>query len=68
MAWPGETVAGDVGDGGVQDRPGDPERLLLLLIATLQGIATLVTSGRAQAEQVDPLITDAVALFTRGQR
>lgn len=48
--------------------PGDPERLRLLLIATLQGIAALVTSGRAQPGQVDALITDAVALFTRGQR
>lgn len=44
--------------------PGDPERLRLLLIATLQGIAALVTSGRAQAGQADALITDAVALFT----
>jgi hypothetical protein len=47
---------------------GDPERLRLLLIATLQGIATLVSSGRAQPRQTDALITDAVALFTRGQR
>jgi hypothetical protein len=38
-----------------------------LLVATLQGIATLVPSGRAQAKQADALITDAVALFTRGQ-
>jgi AcrR family transcriptional regulator len=48
--------------------PGDPERLRLLLIATLQGIAALITSGRAQPGQADVLITDAVALFTRGQR
>jgi len=48
--------------------PGDPERLRLLLIATLQGIAALVTSGRAQPGQADALITDAVALFTHGQR
>lgn len=47
--------------------PGDPERLRLLLIATLQGIATLITSGRAQADQTAPLITDAIALFTRAQ-
>jgi AcrR family transcriptional regulator len=65
------TAAGDLIRQGQQAGrlpPGDPERLLLLLIATLQGIATLVTSGRAQAAQVDPLITDAVALFTRAQR
>ena len=48
--------------------PGDPERLSLLLIATLQGIAALVTSGRAPASQTDALVTDAVALFTRDQR
>jgi hypothetical protein len=48
--------------------PGDPGRLRLLLIATLQGIAALIVSGRAPAGQADALITDAVALFTRGQR
>lgn len=44
--------------------PGDPERLRLLLVATLQGIAALVTSGRAPAEQTGALVADAVALFT----
>jgi AcrR family transcriptional regulator len=45
--------------------PGDPGRLRLLLVAILQGIAALVTSGRAPAGQSDALIADAVALFTR---
>ena len=45
--------------------PGDPERLRLLLVATLQGIAALTTSGRANAGQTDALIADTVALFTR---
>jgi AcrR family transcriptional regulator len=45
--------------------PGDPRRLSLLLVAVLQGIAALVTSGRAPAGQRDALIADAVALFTR---
>jgi hypothetical protein len=45
--------------------PGDPERLRLLLIATLQGIAALIASGRAHAEQADDLLDDTVALFTR---
>jgi AcrR family transcriptional regulator len=44
---------------------GDPERLRLLLVATLQGIAALITSGRAPAGQADALISDAVALFIR---
>jgi AcrR family transcriptional regulator len=47
---------------------GDPDRLLLLLVATLQGIAALTTSGRVRADQTDALIAGAVALFTRSQR
>jgi AcrR family transcriptional regulator len=46
---------------------GDPERLRLLLLATLQGIAALVTSGKVQPAQADALIIDAAALFTRSQ-
>ncbi|GHF61939.1 AcrR family transcriptional regulator [Amycolatopsis bartoniae] len=45
--------------------PGDLERLRLLLVATLQGIAALVTSGRARPEQTGPLIADAAGLFLR---
>ena len=44
-------------------RGGDTTRLKLLLAATLQGIATLVASGRVPAELTDDLIDDAVALF-----
>jgi hypothetical protein len=65
------TAAGDLIREGQQAGtlpPGDPERLRLLLIATLQGIAALVTSGRAQLGQTGALIADAVALFTHGQR
>jgi AcrR family transcriptional regulator len=47
--------------------PGDPYRLQLLLGATLQGIATLVTSGRIPPGQAGTLITDTIALFTRDQ-
>ena len=47
--------------------PGDPYRLQLLFGATLQGIAALVTSGRIAPDQADPLITDAIALFSPGQ-
>ncbi|HTX07063.1 MAG TPA: TetR/AcrR family transcriptional regulator [Solirubrobacteraceae bacterium] len=45
--------------------PGDPARLRLLLVATLQGIAALITSGRADPGQSHDLIADTVALFTR---
>lgn len=44
---------------------GDPERLQLLLAATMQGIATLVTTGRVHPAQTSALIDDAVTLFCR---
>jgi AcrR family transcriptional regulator len=64
------TVADLIAEGQQAGRlpPGDPEGLRLLLAAVLQGIAALVTSGRARPDQTDALITDAVALFTRLQR
>ncbi|SEG08187.1 transcriptional regulator, TetR family [Actinacidiphila yanglinensis] len=43
--------------------PVDPERLRLLLVATLQGIAALIIAGRAPVNQMDALITDAITLF-----
>lgn len=46
-------------------QPGDPERMLLIILATVQGIASLVTSRRISAEQTDALIADAIALFIR---
>jgi AcrR family transcriptional regulator len=48
--------------------PGQPERVGLVLIATIQGIATLVTSGIVQPEQLDELVADAIAHFLRGSR
>ena len=65
------TTVGDlIGEGQQAGRlpPGDPERLLLLLIATWQGLAALVVSGRVPAGQIDALIADAVTLFTRSPR
>jgi AcrR family transcriptional regulator len=47
---------------------GEPERVGLVLIATIQGIAALVTSGIVQADQVDELVADAIAHFLRGSR
>ncbi|MGH3164566.1 MAG: TetR/AcrR family transcriptional regulator [Trebonia sp.] len=46
-------------------RPGDPERLRLIILATFQGIAALVSSRQVPAEQADALVTDATALFIR---
>jgi AcrR family transcriptional regulator len=65
------TVFGDLirrGQEAGQLPPGDPERLRLLMIATVQGIATLVGSGQAGSGRADALIADAVALFTGGSR
>jgi AcrR family transcriptional regulator len=49
---------------GVLDQ-GDLERVGLVLFATMQGIAALVTSGMVDADQVDELVNDANALFLR---
>ena len=43
--------------------PGDPERIGLMLFATLQGIAALVTAGIVPAEQRDDLLADAIDHF-----
>ncbi|MGH6657358.1 MAG: TetR/AcrR family transcriptional regulator [Actinocrinis sp.] len=47
-------------------QPGDPERLQLIIVATFQGIAALVSSHRVPRQQLDALVTDAAALFVRG--
>ena len=46
----------------------DPERVGLLLFATMQGLAALVTAGIIAPEQVDSLATDATARFLHGPR
>ncbi|WP_432824547.1 TetR/AcrR family transcriptional regulator [Dactylosporangium sp. CA-092794] len=43
----------------------DPERLQMLLVSTLHGIATLVATGRFPAGEIDRLIADATTLFLR---
>jgi len=45
--------------------PGDPERLRLLVVATFQGIAGLVTAHAVPDGQVQDLVADATALFIR---
>jgi hypothetical protein len=49
-------------------QPGNTDRVRLLLLAAIQGIATLVTSGSVDAGQTDELIADTVALFAHGPR
>jgi AcrR family transcriptional regulator len=53
-------------DGALE--PGDPERVGLVLLATIQGIAALVTGSVIQADQLDELVADAIAHFLRGSR
>jgi hypothetical protein len=43
--------------------PGDPERIGLVLFATLQGIAALVSAGIVAAEERDDVLADALAQF-----
>ncbi len=47
---------------------GPSERVGLVLFATIQGIAALVTGGMVDAEQLDELVADAIAHFLRGSR
>ena len=48
--------------------PGEPERVGLVLFATIQGIAALVTGGMIDAGSLDALVADAIAHFLRGSR
>jgi AcrR family transcriptional regulator len=48
--------------------PGPPERIGLLLFATMQGVAALVTAGIVAPEQVDGLVADAIGRFLHGPR
>jgi AcrR family transcriptional regulator len=62
------TLAGIMAAGvaaGAYDA-ADVGRLTLLLSATVQGAATLRTSGRITAEQADGLVADAVGVFLGG--
>jgi AcrR family transcriptional regulator len=47
---------------------GDPERVGLVLFATIQGIAALIAGGMVAMEQLDELTNDAIAYFLRGSR
>ena len=47
--------------------PGEPERVGLVLFATIQGIAALVTGGMVEADQLDELVADASGIFCAGR-
>jgi AcrR family transcriptional regulator len=47
---------------------GEPERVCLVLFATVHGIAALANGGIVRPELVEELITDAIVHFLRGLR
>jgi AcrR family transcriptional regulator len=47
---------------------GEPERVGLILFATIQGIAALLTGGIVPPDRLDGLVADAIAYFLRGSR
>jgi AcrR family transcriptional regulator len=53
--------------GGVLE-PGEPERIGLLLFATVQGIAALVSGGIVDPEELDGVVADAIGRFLHGPR
>ncbi len=61
-----ELIAQGQAEGALE--PGEPERVGLVLFATIQGISALVTAGIVPAAQVDELVADATAGFLAGAR
>jgi AcrR family transcriptional regulator len=51
-------------EGALED--GDPERVGLVLFASIQGVATLAGAGMVPPERLDALVHDAIAHFLRG--
>jgi len=47
---------------------GDPERVGMVLFATIQGIAALITGQMVEPDRVDDLVGDAIDRFLRGSR
>ena len=53
-------------EGALED--GEPERVGLVLFATIQGVAALLTADMIQTDQVDQLLADAIERFLLGSR
>jgi AcrR family transcriptional regulator len=47
---------------------GDPDRVGLVLFATIHGIASLATADMVPPDRLDELVHDAIAHFLRGSR
>lgn len=61
-----ELIAQGQAEGALE--PGEPERVGLVLFSTIQGIASLVSAGIVQPDQLEALVADAIAHFLRGSR
>jgi AcrR family transcriptional regulator len=61
-----ELIAQGQAEGALE--PGEPERVGLVLFATIQGIASLVGAQMVAAAQLEELVADSVAHFLRGSR
>lgn len=64
----GETALAIVRDGqrSGEVRPGDPERIGLVVVAAAHGFAGMLTSGMVPADAHDRLLTDVVDTVVRG--
>jgi AcrR family transcriptional regulator len=47
---------------------GEPDRVGLVLFATIQGVAALVNGGMVDAERLDALVADSISYFLRASR
>jgi AcrR family transcriptional regulator len=47
---------------------GDPERIGILMLATLQGLTAMANGGMVERAQLDDLVTDAIDRMLRGLR
>jgi hypothetical protein len=61
-----ELIAQGQAEGALE--AGEPERVGMVLFATIQGIAALISSGMIEADQLEGLVADAIARFLRGSR
>jgi AcrR family transcriptional regulator len=61
-----ELISQGQADGALE--PGEPKRVGLVLFATIQGIAALVSGGMVAEDEVEELAGDAIEHFLRGSR
>ncbi|MFD0899584.1 TetR/AcrR family transcriptional regulator [Actinomadura sediminis] len=67
---PFELLSGLIDQGQEEGalQAGDPERIGIVLLATLQGLASLINGGLVRPELLDGLVETTVEQFVRGAR